>query len=400
MSQWRSPALAVLSTYPPTPCGLATFAAALTEGLSAIGIRDVGVVRSAVDDSRSDDMRVVALLRPGSTSSRLAVARRVNAYECLLLQHEYGIYGGPDGSEVLDLLDEVEIPVVTTLHTVSLRPTASQRRILERIVDSSAAVVTMTETASARLESGYDIDRNKISTIVHGATVPRTLGSPPVSDEPTFLTWWLLGPGKGIEWVIDALGELKARGLSARYVVAGRTHPRVLENDGEAYREMLMARAERLGVADAVEFDPSYRPLGSLLDLIERSTCVVLPYDSDDQITSGVLVDAIAAGRPVIATRFPHAEEILADGAGLLVGHAAPQHLAEAMERVITDRRLVANMSLVAASMAPSYRWTAVAADYADLAARVANPAYTSQRVSPLASTAAFGGTASFGGGQ
>lgn len=228
MSQWRSPALAVLSTYPPTPCGLATFAAALTEGLSAIGIRDVGVVRSAVDDSRSDDMRVVALLRPGSTSSRLAVATRVNAYECLLLQHEYGIYGGPDGSEVLDLLDEVEIPVVTTLHTVSLRPTASQRRILERIVDSSAAVVTMTETASARLESGYDIDRNKISTIVHGATVPRTLGSPPVSDEPTFLTWGLLGPGKGIEWVIDALGELKARGLSARYVVAGRTHPRVL----------------------------------------------------------------------------------------------------------------------------------------------------------------------------
>jgi glycosyltransferase involved in cell wall biosynthesis len=258
----------------------------------------------------------------------------------------------------------------------------------------------MTETASARLESGYDIDRNKISTIVHGATVPRTLGSPPVSDEPTFLTWGLLGPGKGIEWVIDALGELKARGLSARYVVAGRTHPRVLENDGEAYREMLMARAERLGVADAVEFDPSYRPLGSLLDLIERSTCVVLPYDSDDQITSGVLVDAIAAGRPVIATRFPHAEEILADGAGLLVGHAAPQHLAEAMERVITDRRLVANMSLVAASMAPSYRWTAVAADYADLAARVANPAYASQRVSPLASTAAFGGAASFGGGQ
>lgn len=374
MSQWRSPALAVLSTYPPTPCGLATFAAALTNGLSEIGIRDVGVVRAAVDDSRSTDMRVVAVLRPGSASSRRAVARRVNGYECLLLQHEYGIFGGQDGEEILALLDDVEVPVVTTLHTVPLNPSASQRRILERIVDASSAVVTMTDTAHMRLVAGYDVEASKVNTIVHGATVPRTLGAPSRSSGITFLTWGLLGPGKGIEWVIDALGELATRGISARYIVAGRTHPRVLENDGEAYRDMLLARAESLGIADSVIFDPSYRPLGSLVELITESTCVILPYDSDDQITSGVLVDAIAAGRPVIATRFPHATEILADGAGLLVSHGSAHELADAMERVITDPGLVANMGMLAASMAPSYRWSAVAADYADLAARVANP--------------------------
>lgn len=374
MSQWRSPALAVLSTYPPTPCGLATFAAALTNGLSEIGIRDVGVVRAAVDDSRSTDMRVVAVLRPGSASSRRAVARRVNGYECLLLQHEYGIFGGQDGEEILALLDDVEVPVVTTLHTVPLNPSASQRRILEQIVDASSAVVTMTDTAHMRLVAGYDVEASKVNTIVHGATVPRTLGAPSRSSGITFLTWGLLGPGKGIEWVIDALGELATRGISARYIVAGRTHPRVLENDGEAYRDMLLARAESLGIADSVIFDPSYRPLGSLVELITESTCVILPYDSDDQITSGVLVDAIAAGRPVIATRFPHATEILADGAGLLVSHGSAHELADAMERVITDPGLVANMGMLAASMAPSYRWSAVAADYADLAARVANP--------------------------
>lgn len=374
MSQWRSPALAVLSTYPPTPCGLATFAAALTNGLSEIGIRDVGVVRAAVDDSRSTDMRVVAVLRPGSASSRRAVARRVNGYECLLLQHEYGIFGGQDGEEILALLDDVEVPVVTTLHTVPLNPSASQRRILEQIVDASSAVVTMTDTAHMRLVAGYDVEASKVNTIVHGATVPRTLGAPSRSSGITFLTWGLLGPGKGIEWVIDALGELATRGISARYIVAGRTHPRVLENDGEAYRDMLLARAESLGIADSVIFDPSYRPLGSLVELITESTCVILPYDSDDQITSGVLVDAIAAGRPVIATRFPHATEILADGAGLLVSHGSAHELANAMERVITDPGLVANMGMLAASMAPSYRWSAVAADYADLAARVANP--------------------------
>lgn len=374
MSQWRSPALAVLSTYPPTPCGLATFAAALTNGLSEIGIRDIGVVRAAVDDSRSTDMRVVAVLRPGSASSRRAVARRVNGYECLLLQHEYGIFGGQDGEEILALLDDVEVPVVTTLHTVPLNPSASQRRILEQIVDASSAVVTMTDTAHMRLVAGYDVEASKVNTIVHGATVPRTLGAPSRSSGITFLTWGLLGPGKGIEWVIDALGELATRGISARYIVAGRTHPRVLENDGEAYRDMLLARAESLGIADSVIFDPSYRPLGSLVELITESTCVILPYDSDDQITSGVLVDAIAAGRPVIATRFPHATEILADGAGLLVSHGSAHELADAMERVITDPGLVANMGMLAASMAPSYRWSAVAADYADLAARVANP--------------------------
>jgi glycosyltransferase involved in cell wall biosynthesis len=356
---------------------LATFAAALTNGLSEIGIRDVGVVRAAVDDSRSQDMRVVAVLRPGSASSRRAVARRVNGYECLLMQHEYGIFGGPDGEEILDLLNDVEVPVVTTLHTVPLKPSVSQRRILERIVDASSAVVTMTDTAHRRLVDGYDVDADKVNTIVHGATVPHTLGAPLDSSGTTFLTWGLLGPGKGIEWVIDALGELARRGLSARYVIAGRTHPRVLENEGEAYREMLMDRAAQLGIADSVDFDPSYRPLGSLLELISRSTCVVLPYDSDDQITSGVLVDAIAAGRPVIATRFPHAEEVLADGAGLLVSHGSAHELASAMEQVIRDRSLVANMSMLAAAMAPSYRWTSVAADYADLAARVSNPVPT-----------------------
>ena len=391
MTQWRSPALAVLSTYPPTPCGLATFAAALTNGLSEIGIRDVGVVRAAVDASRSDDMRVVAVLRPGSDSSRRAVARRVNDYECLLLQHEYGIYGGHDGAEVLDLLAEVDVPVVTTLHTVALKPSVSQRTILERVVAGSAAVVTMTDTARSRLVGRYDVDPAKVTTIVHGATVPRALDAPLHSEGATFLTWGLLGPGKGIEWVIDALGELARRGLSARYVVAGRTHPRVLENDGEAYREMLMQRAADLGVDDRVEFDPSYRPLGSLLDLISGATCVVLPYDSDDQITSGVLVDAVAAGRPVIATRFPHATELLTDGPGLLVPHASPYQLADAMEKVITDRAMVANMSMVAATMAPSYRWTSVAADYADLAARVANPSPVATPAPVLSRVAAFG---------
>ena len=372
-STWRSPALAVVSTYPPTPCGLATFAAALTNGLSEIGVRDVGVVRVCVDESSTDDMRVIGHLRPSSTASRNAIVRRLNDYDCVLLQHEYGIFGGDDGREILDVIDGLDTPVVTTLHTVPLTPSAGQRSVLEAVVDMSARIVTMSEAASRRLWMHYDVDPSKVINIAHGATVPRVLNPPALDGRTTFLTWGLLGPGKGVEWVVDALGHLAAKGLDARYVIAGRTHPKVLENEGEAYRNMLIARAEHLGVSDMIEFDSSYRPLSSLVELIGKSTCVVLPYDSDDQITSGVLVDAIAAGRPVIATRFPHAAEVLESGAGLVVNHADSRALAEAMERVVTDRSLVANMAMVAATMAPNYRWSVIAAEYADLAADVAN---------------------------
>ena len=371
-THWRSPALAVVSTFPPTACGLATFASALTNGLSEIGVRDVGVVRVCVDESRTDDMRVIGHLRPDSPSSRQAIVHRLNAYDCVLLQHEYGIFGGVDGDEILDVIEDLEVPVITTLHTVPLKPTPGQRFVLESIVDRSASVVTMTESASRRLWKHYDVDPTKVVNIAHGATVPRVLTPPALTGTTTFLTWGLLGPGKGIEWVVDALGELAQKGHDARYVVAGRTHPKVLANDGEAYRDMLISRAEHLGVADMVEFDSAYRPLGSLIELIEQSTCVVLPYDSDDQITSGVLVDAIAAGRPVIATQFPHAREVLENGAGLVVPHADVPALATAMEQVVTDRSLVANMAMVASTMAPNYRWPVIAAEYADLAAAIA----------------------------
>lgn len=384
MNNWKSPALAVVSTFPPTACGLATFAAALTNGLSEIGVRDVGVARVAVDDSRSDDIRVIGTLRPNSPSSRHAIVRRLNDYDCVLLQHEYGIFGGRDGSEILEVIDDLDVPVVTTLHTVPLQPTANQRYVLEAIADRSARSVTMTESASQRLWHHYDVDPTKITTIAHGATVPRVLNPPVSTATPTFLTWGLLGPGKGIEWVVDALGALAAKGLEARYLVAGRTHPKVLENEGEAYREMLVERARERGVAEMVEFDPAYRPLGSLVELIRQSTCVVLPYDSDDQITSGVLVDAIAAGRPVIATSFPHASEVLESGAGLVVPHADPDALAAAMEQIVTDKSLVANMAMVAAAMAPHYRWPVIAAEYADLAATVSHEHTSIERSSAL----------------
>lgn len=359
------PSVAVMSTYPPIQCGLATFAAALSKGMMDIGVREVGVIDVSGSIAPSKSGPVVASLTSHSSKSRLEVARVINGYDFLLVQHEFGIFGGDDGCEILDVLDDVHVPVVVTLHTVPIRPTNGQRKVLEALAARSDLLVAMTNVARDRFVNLYDVDSAKVAVIPHGATLPASSGVPDTQNF-TFLTWGLLGPGKGIEWMIDALAmvpELKNR---IRYVVAGQTHPKILANDGESYRDMLKRRSRLLGVDGIVEFDDSYRSLDSLIELITSSTCVVLPYDSVDQITSGVLVDALAARRPVIATSFPHAVELLEDKAGLVVPHQDPVSLASAIRTAVHCTDKLSEMYEATAEIAREHRWTSVAARYLD----------------------------------
>jgi glycosyltransferase involved in cell wall biosynthesis len=182
------------------------------------------------------------------------------------------------------------------------------------------------------------------------------------------LTWGLIGPGKGIERVIDAMPALVDLPMRPRYLVAGQTHPKVLARHGESYRRARMDQAERLGVGESVTFDADYRDLASLTSLIQSSAVVVLPYDSTEQATSGVLVDAIAAGRPVVATAFPHAKELLASGAGLVVAHHDPEAMAQALHRVLTEPALAERMAAEARRLAPTLGWPVVAGQYRKLA--------------------------------
>ena len=191
------------------------------------------------------------------------------------------------------------------------------------------------------------------------------------SGRPTILTWGLLGPGKGIERVIDAMASLKDLPHQPRYLIAGRTHPKVLAAQGEAYREARIAQAQRLGVADSVFFDPTYRTPETLTALMQTASVVVLPYDSKDQVTSGVLVDSIASGRPIVATAFPHAVELLGSGAGTVVGHDDPDALVRALRRLLTDPRVAGSMASEARGLAPALAWPVVANAYVSLAQRL-----------------------------
>jgi glycosyltransferase involved in cell wall biosynthesis len=294
----------------------------------------------------------------------------INSYDVLVVQHEFGIFPGNDGSEVLQLLKDVHVPVVVTMHTVPIMPTQGQRSVFEALMHRADAVVAMTEIAHHRCLGVFNVNPQKVVTIPHGATVP-TFTQLPASPDVSLLTWGLLGPGKGIEWVIDALAMLPDLREKIHYTVAGETHPKIKANDGEQYREMLKRRADLLCVSDQITFDGTYRTLPSLLGLINSSACVVLPYDSDDQITSGVLVDAVSAGRPVIATEFPHAVELLNSGAGIVVSHRDPVSLAGAIRSVATNEGLLRKMAVATWPLAEEHRWVSVAARYVEAAVRV-----------------------------
>jgi polysaccharide biosynthesis protein PslF len=369
----------IVSTFPPTSCGIATFSSALAAGLISNGAT-VDVVRVGPAPDLEDPL-VLAELVDGSARALSNAASILNATDAAIVQHEYGIYGGPDGDDVIALMNLVRVPIIVVAHTVVSSPTPNQRLVLEQVCDLADVVVVMTRTAQRRLMEGFDVDRSKLVVIPHGAATPRhDPGSAmhhSAGRHPRLLTWGLLGPGKGIEWAIDALAELADLSPHPDYVIAGSTHPKVLEHSGESYRHMLQDRASSSAAASNVIFDDTYRDLASLTDLIHSADLVVLPYDSKDQVTSGVLVDAVAAGRPVVSTAFPHAIELLASGAGIVVPQADPGALAEAIRSVLTDPALAASMAAEARRLAPELSWTAVAGRYDALAAELlAAPEY------------------------
>ena len=217
--------------------------------------------------------RVIGELVNGSAASIAACSELLNQSDVAIIQHEYGIYGGVDGDDVVDIVDGLRVPSIVIAHTILKDPTPHQRSVLEAVAAIADQVVVMSEAARQRLCLGFDVDRRKVTTIPHGATVP------PVSSEafgrPTLLTWGLLGPGKGIERVIDAMGSLQDLPGRPRYLIAGRTHPKVLADHGEAYREARNRAGRRSGFADSVSFDARYWSAVMLTALVQSAAVVV-----------------------------------------------------------------------------------------------------------------------------
>ncbi len=365
----------MVGTYPPTQCGIATYTANLGKALESCGV-GIEVVRLIGRDEDPGPRRdeVVALWPRGCPVGFDAAVAATEGVDAVLLQHEFGIYSGPDGSAAADFVQACTRPIVTVLHTVLANPRAGQVAIIAALDEASEALVVHTDAARARLVAVHDIDPVRVVVIPHGAAANLT-GSPLiVSTEPLMLTWGLLGPGKGIEHGIDAIALLRDRGLEVRYLVAGETHPNVRARHGEEYRDDLRDRARRRGVSDLVDFDDRYRDHESLQAMVRSATLVLLPYDARDQVTSGVLVEALAAGKPVVSTEFPHAIELQPCGAVALVHHRSSSDISRAVNQIVTQPQTHSAMETAAVAEGAKYDWPIVGRRFAAVLADAMDP--------------------------
>lgn len=348
--------IALIGNALPRLCGLATFTSHVHDALRA---RFPGV---AVDHYAMIDpggaygfpVTVTGTIDQEEPASYRDAARRIaqSGADLLWVQHEFGIYGGPAGSLLLELLERVSAPVVVTLHTVLEAPDPAQRRVMERLAARASLLIVMAEEARGILTRQYGVPAAQVAVIPHGVPDRRYVepaaarGRLGLEDRPTILTFGLLSPGKGIETMIEAMPAILARTPDALYSVVGTTHPHLRAQHGEAYRERLQARAAELGVAPALRWDNRFLDEEALLDRIAAADVYVTPYANPAQITSGTLAYALGLGKPIVSTPFVHAAELLADGRGALVDFGDVAATARAVGDLLRDetgrRRLAA----------------------------------------------------------
>lgn len=343
---------AIVSTYPPRACGIGTFAADVRTALLGVdGVDRVDKVVVVNEPSRPQRPGLVATIAQAVRGDYVRAARILGRLDVdvVLLQHEYGIFGGDDGAYVLSLAEELSQPLVVTLHTVLSEPTHHQAEVLTALCRQAELVIVMTETARQLLITSEACTADKIRVVPHGAPTilarradARALAGA-TDDRFLLSTFGLISAGKGIETVIEALPSIVARHPEVLYVVAGRTHPDVAHREGERYRLSLEQAVVDLGIEEHVEFDDRFLAIEEIADLLATTDVFVTPYAGREQIASGALTFGIAAGCGVVSTPYWYAQDLLASGAGEIVPFGDSEALADAVCRYIEEPdRLIA----------------------------------------------------------
>lgn len=366
--------IAMLGNHTPRQCGIATFTADLSDAIRhefprldtfVLAMNDAGSnhaypakVRYAIDEADEPSYRRAAAFLAGEHADVLSV------------QHEYGIYGPRAGAHLLALLHSTQLPVVSTLHTVLRHPNAEQRAVMDELTHRSDRLVVMSPRGASLLHEVHGVPLAKIDVIPHGIphvpvdpTAKERLG---LAGKRVILTFGLISPDKGLEHAIDALPQVLARHPDTVYLVVGATHPHIRARVGEAYRTMLQQRAERLGVASQIVFHNRFVSAEELIDFLSAADVYVTPYLQDQQSTSGTLAYAVGAGKAVISTPYVYAQELLADGRGLLVPPRDAQALGDALCRVLGDPAVLAGLQEKAGAYGEHMGWPAVAQGYVE----------------------------------
>ena len=369
-SMSRSQRVAFIGNHLPRRCGIATFTHDLHRAVSLDRLDlETGVV-VMTDPGRTYDYPAAVRfqIHDEKIDEYVQAAEFLNNahFDVVCLQHEYGIFGGEAGRNIIELLSRLEMPVVTTLHTVLAKPTPAQHDVMSQIIDASAKIIVMAEKGHELLRSVHDVPARKIEIIPHGIPDFPFLETHHAKAKlglagKTILTFGLLSPSKGIETVIDAMPAIIKSCPNAIYVILGATHPNLVRHEGEAYRDSLTARVRELGIEDHVIFYNQFVDQATLLDFISMCDVYATPYLNEFQMTSGTLAYSFGLGKAVVSTPYWHAKELLADGRGILVPFGDAEAIGREISGLLTDdvRRLAMRKRAYAASRSMTWAQTA-----------------------------------------
>ncbi|WP_343560117.1 glycosyltransferase family 4 protein [Sphingobacterium sp.] len=337
--------IAYISTYLPKECGIATFTSDL---LHAVALHNQDLVQHVIavaDDDYAYPGEVVFTIDRQHQLSYIEAAEYINnnGYDCVILEHEYGIFGGNSGIYILSLINTLHIPLLVNLHTILEKPSVDEKAILIEIVKRASVVIVMSNYAITLLKSVYRVNTTKVRLIHHGVPefhlsqkeAKEKMG---LSGKKILLTFGFIGRNKGIETVIESLATVVKNEPDLVYLIVGKTHPNVLAHSGEEYREYLKGLVDAYHLEDHVQFVNSFVSQSDLVTYLSACDVYVTPYVNEAQITSGTLSYAIGAGAAVVSTPYWHAKELLADGRGVLVEFKNPASMATTLAALFSNQ--------------------------------------------------------------
>ncbi|HEX6506504.1 MAG TPA: glycosyltransferase family 4 protein [Chloroflexota bacterium] len=379
-----APRVAFVGSYPPRECGIGTFTYDVVSSYDAIDPSRLSTVVAINDDGQMYDYdlhdyqgRVRYQIESEDLDSYLEVADQINRsrIQVVNIQHEYGLFGGEDGEYIVEFMRRLNRPIVVTLHTVLPRPEGHFQEVTQQMLDLASAVIVLARSAVPLIRDNFDLPAERIHVIPHGIPVftrkesirRRTKKLLGLGERRLLSTFGLIGPSKAIEYVIEALPAIVEHSPDVLYLVIGETHPNIRRREGEAYRNSLVELAKSLGVQRHVRFNNRFLSNSELIRYLAATDVYIMAYLNKDQIVSGTLAYAVGCGKAVVATPFTYAQEMLANGRGIIVPFKDSAAIATAVDSLLTDRKRLLQMEDRAYKFSRPMTWPNVARMYLEL---------------------------------
>lgn len=356
--------IAIIGTYPPRLCGIATFTHDLYHALPNTLSNDHRVFAISDGSEYVFPEEVTYIIDKENLNSYIHAAQIINeAFDACIIQHEYGIFGGETGKYIIDLLQKLKVPVVTNLHTILEQPHHSEHRILRELAHYSSKITVMTHRAIQMLESIYQINSEKVTLIPHGVpnfdfdqeNAKKKLG---FQNKQIMLSFGFLGRNKGFETALEAVAQIQDDNFV--YIILGSTHPNTLRLEGDSYRHDLMEMVMTLNIGHKVQFINQYASEILLKEYLKACDIYVTPYPNENQISSGTLSFALGAGTACISTPYWYAKDLLAEDRGLFFPFNDPKALSSIVNDLLDNSEKLQHYRNNAAEYGKQMSWTNV----------------------------------------